>query len=274
MKPSKSDQPDLQPHVQAQPEPDPVPPPQALVVHQPMEVAAPTLLNTAGVAAMLKAVIDQGINGESVKAVEAMVSLFERVEKRDAEKEFIRAFVELMKEVPAIQATKPVPNDDGTTRYEYAPFEEIDEKLRPLAMKHGFTYTFSEGQADSARVCKVCTVQHIGGHTKANSYTVRIGQGPPKTSDSQKDGSAHTYAKRGALCDAFNIVVYGQDNDARIEGGKITAEQARELEERVKNTASDRAAFLKYAGAKDFAEIAAAKYAMLDASLKRKEKTS
>ena len=115
---------------------------------------------------------------------------------------------------------------------------------------------------------------HRGGHERSNPYSVRIGSGPPGCSESQADGSAHSYAKRGALCDALNIVVHGIDNDARMEGGKVTAEQAEELERRAQLTNSNIAAFLKLAGATKFAEIPATKYDLLDDMLKRKESKS
>ena len=63
--------------------------------------------------------------------------------------------------------------------------------------------------------------------------------------------------------------------DAGIEGDpndKVTKEQAFELERRVSETNSDRAAFLRFAGATSFDEIAANRYAECDAQLRRKER--
>ncbi len=62
------------------------------------------------------------------------------------------------------------------------------------------------------------------------------------------------------------------DNDARLEGGSVTSEQAFELERRVAETNSNKEAFLKFAGARTFAEIPAVKYSILDDQLSRKEK--
>lgn len=221
---------------------------------------------------MLQAVIEKGISAENVAAVAEITRLYERMQAIDAEKAFATAFVELQRDIPRIKATKIIPDRNGNMRSSYAPLEEIDKQARPICLQHGFTYTFSEGEFAPQKVTKVCTLQHTGGHKRSNSYSVRIGSGPPGCSESQADGSAHSYAKRGALCDALGIIVTGMDNDARMEGGSITPEQADELERRVKLTNSDVAGFLKFAGAKSFATIAANKYDMLDAQLMRKER--
>ena len=227
------------------------------------------------VVSMMERVLDGGITADNVAAFKVLTEVFERQEDRRAESLFAAAFVALQHEIPKVQATKPVPDKFGVAKYYFAPFEEIDEQLRPLALKHGFTYSFAEGPAGQpGKITKTCCVQHIAGHKRSNSYSVRIGNGPPGATESQADASAHSYAKRGALCDAFSIVVKGLDNDARNLGATITAEQAEALRKRVLATGSDVASFLKYAQAKSFAEIQTVVVPFLEQSLKRKEKTT
>jgi hypothetical protein len=230
----------------------------------PMQVAAPS------VAGMLQAVIDRGVTAENVAAVEQIVKLYEHMQEKDAEKLFAQAFNALQTEMKRVRAMKAVPNNDGSVRYRFAPYEDIMEQVRPMLEKHGFTVTFSTDYAEG-RLVKSCTLQHIGGHSKTNKFAVRIGSGPPKATESQADGAASTYAKRFALCDALNITIE-TDSDARAEGGPITPEQADELARRVAETNSNREAFLKLAGAASFAEIGAAKYSILDEMLTRKER--
>ncbi len=225
------------------------------------------------VAHMLQAVIQQGVTEQNVAALERLCGLYERMQSAEAEKQFAAAFVALQAEMPKVNATKAVPNNDGTVRYKFAPFEELMRQIAPMLQKHGFTVSFGNRYEDN-RLVETCTLQHIGGHKRSNDFAVRIGSGPPKASESQADGAAATYAKRFALTDALNIVVEHLDNDARIEGAAITLEQARSLRERVLATGSSVDLFLKFAGATDFDSISATRYWMLDASLKKKEKTS
>jgi hypothetical protein len=249
-----------------------------LPVGRPDETAVPS------VASMLQAVIQGGVSNENVAALEKLVGLYERMQDRDAEKAFAAAFMALQAEIPRVKATKVIPDRNNNMRSSFAPFEEIDTQLRPIAEKHGFTYSFKEGPFDQGRICKICVVTHAGGHTRENPFSVRIGSGPPGCTESQADGAAHSYAKRGALCDAFNIVVVGidKDGDARMEGDKVTTitkAQAEELEHRVKMTNSNVASFLQLGGLSDadvktgaFSKILASRYDSLDALLRRKEK--
>lgn len=220
---------------------------------------------------MIQSVIERGVTSENVSALRELVALKRDMDKDKAAKEFAAEFIALQQELPKVKATKTIPDKHGNIRSSFAPFEEIDAQLRPLALKYGFTYSFSEGAFQQGKITKVCVVLHRGGHERSNPYSVRIGAGPPGCSESQADGSAHSYAKRGALCDAFNIVVTGIDNDARLEGASVTPDQAFELERRVGETNSNREAFLKFAGAKTYAEISAVKYDMLDQFLAKKE---
>ncbi len=220
---------------------------------------------------LMQSMIDKGVTSENAAAFKELVLLSEHMEDRRAKQSFAQAFIALQKEIPRIQATKVIPDRNGNMRSSFAPFEEIDTQCRPLCLKHGFTYSFSEGAFQQGKITKICTLQHEDGHERSNPYSVRIGQGPPGCSESQADGSAHSYAKRGALCDCLNIVVSGIDNDARLEGASITADQAEELERRVALLNQDHAKFLKWLGAKTYSEISSVKYAMADEFLRGKE---
>lgn len=239
---------------------------------QRIESAPPDVVRqTPNVADMLQAVIQGGVTESNVGAVAQMVQLYERMQALDAEKQFAQAFVALQAEMPKVQATRPVPDKQGNVKYRFAPFEDIMNQVGPILQRHGFTVSFSSDTKEG-RILQTCTLQHVGGHKRSNTFAVRVGQGPPGSTETQADGAANTYAKRFALCDALNIVIAHLDQDARAEGGHVTAEQAEELERRVHETNSDVMAFLKFAGAKKFSEIPAAKYNILDGFLTKKER--
>jgi hypothetical protein len=247
--------------------------PLGLVTRDAMPVArlAPTPAD------MMQAMIDKGVTQENAAAFRELVLLSEHMEDRKAKSEFAADFMALQAELPRVQATKVIPDKNGNMRSSFAPFEEIDTQLRPIAQRHGFTYSFSEGLFQAGKITKICTVLHRCGHERSNPFSVRVGNGPPGCSEAQADGAAHSYAKRGALCDAFNIVVHGIDNDARLEGDTMTPvskAQADELERRAKMTNSNLPAFLKLAGSATFAGIPASKYEMLDGMLRKKESQS
>src|SRR5438105_3133303 len=126
------------------------------------------------VAEILAAVVGKdgkGVTGDNVAAVREIVGLYERVQAKDAEKEFARAFVALQAGMPNVKAIRAVPNNDGSVRYKFAPYEEIMEQVAPMLKAHGFTVTFSTEVTDT-RVVKICTLQHVGGHSRSNQFAV------------------------------------------------------------------------------------------------------
>lgn len=244
---------------QAAMELDRLAPQQQAVQHRPPDVAD-----------MLHAVITKGVTAENVNAVKEIVALYERMEDRKSAKSASQALREMQAEAKAIIANKVVPDKHGGCRYKYAPYEEIMAQAQPLLTKHGFSVRFSQ-RMDADRLTSVCTLTHDDGHSFTNEFTVRVGSGPPGATTTQADSSAGTTAQREAFCDALNVVRRVDDNAASI-GGKITQQQADELERRVAETNSNRAAFFRVAGAESFADIAATKYEILDNLLAEKER--
>lgn len=221
---------------------------------------------------MLQGVINQGITADNVQALEKMCNLYERMEAKNAEKEFAAAFVKLQSEIPKIEPTRGIPGKSGQVKFMYAPYEEIMRKVRPLISKHGFTITFDNDFSDG-RVVVTCKLQHIAGHKTETKHAARVGSGPVNSSEAQADGAAQTYAKRFALCSALNIVIeHDTDaaNDARNEGAPITADQAADLRALCEEVKADKVKFLEYAEAATFEEISDVKLKNLVQVLERK----
>src|SRR5258705_7538756 len=68
------------------------------------------------VAMMLQKVIDGGITKENVTALESLVGLYDRMQFKKSEREFNEAFAKLQSELGSVDATRTVPNKDGTPR--------------------------------------------------------------------------------------------------------------------------------------------------------------
>lgn len=221
-------------------------------------------------ALMLQTFIDKGVTAENVSALGMLCELQQKLEESAAKREFAAAFVALQGEMPAVKATKAVNNKDGTVRYKFAPYEDIMKQAQPFLKQHKFTVTF-DNKMDEQRVVAICTLMHASGHSRENSFACRIGSGPPGSSDQQADGSASSYAKRLALCNALNIIVEHIDDDARLLGAPVDEVTAKALKDRVAYLKMDEATFLKLAGAAEYAAIPDAKYDLLDGLLFEKE---
>ncbi len=223
------------------------------------------------VLSMVQMLVEKGVTAENVAALKELRELDRDMRADAARAKGTRAFVALQRAMPKIFATKPVPNADGTTRYKFAPFEELMAVVGPLAGEHGFGISFNSRQ-EGNRVVAICELIHEDGFSRTSEFAAAT-SAPPKSSGAQADGATVTLAKRYALCHCLNIVI-DRDDDARAVGEAITAEQAADLRRRVHATGSDEAAFLKFAQAASYEEIQTGMFATLDANLRRKEKTT
>ncbi len=208
------------------------------------------------------AVVEKNISPENIQVMKQLLAM-------DAERKFNAAFVALQSDLPVIVAKSLIQN-----RGRYEKFEDIMFVVSPLLDKHGFSVSFSMDFKEN-RILETCHLSHIGGHSRSNSFAVRARKAD---NDTQSDCMAATTAKRNALCNALNIVIrqdaFSEENDASLEGDitkKISDDQSFELERRVKETNSDEVAFLRFASAKSFSDIAANRYDELDSMLRRKE---
>ncbi len=222
---------------------------------------------------LLQSMIKSGITKDNADTMKVMMEMHERMQDRDAKRQFTEALQSLQNEMPKVKAVKPVMNKDGVTvRYHFAPYEEIMQQVQPALEKNGFSVRFNT-RFDEGRMISICILTHKAGHSEPTEYSCRIGSGPPGASETQADGAAHTYAKRGALCAALNIVVEKElGEDARIIGKPITPEQADSLRARVKATKANETKFLDAAAAATFEEIKDSKFGELDALLTRRER--
>jgi hypothetical protein len=217
---------------------------------------------------MLDAILAGGVTADSVGVLERMTALYERVEARNAEKEFNAAFVAMQNEIPVIVATSIIPN-----RGKYERYEDVMRVVSPILARHGFSVSFAMGYADN-RITQTCHLRHITGHSQSNTFAVRLGG--KADSETQADCKAATTAKRNALLNALNIIIrqdIWQDEDGRdatILGGVIDQEKIHYLREQVRETGSNEARFLELAGAKTYEEITASAYPMLVRSLSMK----
>jgi hypothetical protein len=215
---------------------------------------------------MLGKFVESGITDQNIAAFERLLAMKERVDAKDAEKQFNAAFVALQHDIPVIVASSIIPN-----RGKYERFEDVMKVVGPLLVKHGFSVSFSMDFKEN-RILETCHLRHIAGHAQSNSFAVRAGG--KADSDTQADCKAATTAKRNALLNCLNIVirqdVLNEEQDVSIEGEPISFDKAQYLRELVRDTNSDEASFLRFAGADKYENIMTGKYETVVAALHKK----
>lgn len=173
------------------------------------------------------------------EVVAAFIGMQERLEDRQAEREFNTAFVRLQPRLPRIKKDgsllypKNKNDPDGPKREisKYAKWETIDEAIRPLLTEEGFALSFTTAprQQDGGGLIVTAILRHAGGHKQETPIPVPLDSSGGKNS-LQGYGSSLSYGKRYAATAALNLITEGED-DSGVRGGMrfVTDAQAEEL---------------------------------------------
>lgn len=192
--------------------------------------------------------------GLDVAALEKLMDLQERWQAGQAKAAFDAAMAGFQAECPTMKKTRKA------DRYTYAPLDTVLRTIRPILERHGLSVTFDTEISAEGILSAVCKVSHIQGHSETSRFACPVDRNM-KVNDSQKQGSANSYAKRYALKNALNLVESDEDDDG-FAGGTlfIEDEQIANIEALITEVKADRNGFLKWAGVKHIANIPAEKY--------------
>lgn len=160
-----------------------------------------------------------------IERIAAIIGLQERMEARDAEKQFNAAFAAAMIEMPKVaKRGKKDMGAKGVIPYET--YDDLDAAIRPIEAKHGFARSFTtRPSADGKRGCiMVLRLTHRAGHSITSERFCPPDPGPGRAGI-QEEGSGESYGRRYATKAIWNIVTVGADDDAN-SADPISDEQA------------------------------------------------
>lgn len=174
--------------------------------------------------ALYQQALAQGEAGAA--ALEKLVELQDRIQRRNAELQFSLALAEFQETCPPIQKSstaKIVTSKGGGYSFTYADLEEIITTVRPHCARYGFSFTF-DSKADGKVLTCVCTLRHANGHRESSSFTLPIENGSG-ASDQQKVGGALTYAKRQCLISVLGLALTDPEPETKAVTAKVSDEQ-------------------------------------------------
>jgi hypothetical protein len=155
--------------------------------------------------------IEKNINPETMKA---MMDTRRELKQEKAKAQFDKAFAAFQAECPVITKTVGVPDKSGRVAYKYAPFESIIAVVKPYLLKHGFSYSLdTDTESAAGWVIAKCHVTHERGHSVPSTAKFPLGTKTGIMSDTQVFASALTFASRRVFCNAFGLVVAGEDQN-------------------------------------------------------------
>lgn len=178
------------------------------------EAALPARPGLAGinVELLITKAIDSKAAVEVVKELRAMAMEDQALRARQEFDAAMRAF---QSDCPVIVKNVGVRDNSNKVAYSYAPIEDVEVRIRPFCQKHGFSHKFPKMVLGDGTVTAFCEVKHDGGHSELTEVTYRVAAGTRMMSTTQVDAATETFAKRRALCNAYGLILAGEDLDGR-----------------------------------------------------------
>lgn len=174
--------------------------------------------------ATVLAIIQQAAMNPSVDMdkMERLMQMHERLQARQAEVQFSQALAEMQIELPVIVERGEIKNKGGGVQSTYALWEDINEQIKPILAKHGFSLSFRTDTTAGVSVTGVLT--HRAGHKESTSILLPADASGSKNSV-QAVASSVSYGKRYTAGALLNLTSCGEDDDAQSaarQRGRIT----------------------------------------------------
>ena len=204
-----------------------------------------------------------------IEKMQRLMDMQERIVQRNAATAYAAALSDMQPDLPVITERGKIDIGRGKPQ-SYALWEDINETIKPVLAKHGFSLSFRTGQEDG-KIIVTGILSHRQGHSERTTMHL-----PTDTSGSknavQAVGSSTSYGKRYTAAALLNLTSRGEDDDGIAGGsaGKISAEQLTEIVELADEVGADKIAFCKYFGVASLADIQAKDFARAVAALNKK----
>ena len=210
--------------------------------------------------------------GADLDKLEKMLALQERWEANEAKKAYHTAMAAFKAAPPEIEKDKKVSFGAGKAAYSHATLANVTDKINQALSAHGLSAAWKTAQ-DERGITVTCTITHRLGHSESTSLTAAPDNSGSKNAI-QAVGSTITYLSRYTLLSLTGLATHDQDDDGNGASATLSPEQVAEIERLIKETGSDKAAFLKYLGAESVDKILASAYAKAVAALNAKKKAT
>ena len=162
-------------------------------------------------ASMVHAAIAANVD---IDKLNKLLDFQERCDKRAQQAAYAKAMADCEREMPSVAKDR----QNSHNKSWYATLEAINEKIKPVYSRHGFSLSFCEVPGDNQNsITVVATLRHRDGHSEQfpGVFPVDGGglKGGANKTDIQAKGSTLTYARRYLTLMIFNIAIEGEDTD-------------------------------------------------------------
>jgi hypothetical protein len=223
------------------------------VEHEPQRevIEAPAIVPASESAAIFQ-IIERAARDPSVDLdkMERLMAMRERELNRSAEQAFNEAMKAAQSEMRSISADA----ENKQTHSRYATYAKLDNALRPIYTKHGFSVSFDEDDSPKPDHIRVLAyVAHEAGFTRTYRKDMpadgKGAKGGDVMTKTHATGAAASYGMRYLLKGIFNVAVGEEDTDGNHADNDalITKEQAQIIRDLIEETKTDTEKFCEWA---------------------------
>lgn len=207
-----------------------------------------------------------------IDKMERLLQMQERIMTRNAKAAYTAALAEMSPKLPIVTERGQIKNRDGAVQSTYAKWEDINEAIKPILAEHGFALTFRTG-SEAGQIKVTGVLSHREGHSEDTTITL-----PADTSGSknavQAVASSVSYGKRYTAGALLNLTSRGEDDDGQKAAAAktLSAEQAKQVREKLKSVGAPETAFLKWAKCDKIEDILAVNFDEVIRTIEAKRK--
>lgn len=196
---------------------------------------------------LLSAIVAMAQNPNiDVAKLQALLEMQSKMEARQAEADFNRAFHEMEPRLPRIKKNGEV-SYKGQPAFKFSRWEDVDASIRPILREHGFSLSFNTSPrvGDGGGLIVTGTLLHTSGHSRSASIPLAL-DGSGGKNNIQGAGSTFSYGARYTTRMLLNIISEG-DDDSGIRGGMkfITDEECAEIRRLMKEAGRNEADWIE-----------------------------
>ncbi len=207
-----------------------------------------------------------------VEKMERLLGVQERMMAKQAEINFNRSLTLLQESLPRIKKTGQI-KMKGVVQSTFAKYDDIDDVIRPLLIKNGFSLRFNSRESNG-KVIITGTLAHKDGHSITDEIPLTIDASGSKN-NVQGVGSTISYGKRYLVGMLLNLVFEGEDDNGQKAGYRpLSEDQAVEIKDLLRETGADVKKFLEYMDAENVDSIDSSDYGKAITALRRKQKST
>lgn len=207
--------------------------------------AVPAALSEAG--QVLAMIVHANARGTTPEEMTQLFAMRDRELARIAKRAYVLALSKMSPELPVIEEKGGIKNARGETQSTYAKWADVNEAIKPVLGRHGFTLTFRYAQ-EPGIIVTTGILSHEEGHSEETSIRLPADVSGSKNAV-QAVGSSGSYGKRytaGALLNLTSRVGSEADDDG-VAGAPafISDEQLSDLRQAMIESKADYGAFMK-----------------------------